>query len=83
MKELEANEGYDSTYLLDKELGYSTEQLNECTDYDNMASIAEKYLLSKLGSLKQVLPIDKMLPKIIEQGGLINIDEIASQACSA
>jgi AraC-like DNA-binding protein len=81
IKELEANEGYDSTYLLDKELCYITEQLNECAGYDNMASIVERYLLSKLNSLKEVLLIDKMLSKIIERGGLINIDEVASQAC--
>lgn len=81
MCELEADEAYDSTYILDKDIKFITEELNETSSFDNMAAIVEGYLLSKVGCLRAGLPIDTVLPQFIKKGGLINIDEMAKQSC--
>jgi len=46
-----------------------------------MKLIVEKFLLCYVNKLKQLLPIDDVLPMLIQQGGLLNIDQLASQSC--
>ncbi|MGN6400300.1 MAG: helix-turn-helix domain-containing protein [Flavisolibacter sp.] len=81
MCELEADEGYDSTSLFDKEIKFITEELNEASSFENMAAIVERYLLTKLDCFRAALPIDSVLPEFIKKGGLISIDEMASESC--
>ncbi len=75
------DESFDSTYVLDKEIVFITEQLREATAYDQMVSIIESFLLKKLQHLRSKLPIDSVLPLIIKKGGLLNVDDIAQQSC--
>lgn len=81
MNEFDADEGFESDYLIDKELVFIIEQLNEATSFEQMVSILQKWLLHKLYYLKKELPIDKALPYIIEKGTLHRISEVASEAC--
>ena len=43
--------------------------------------IVENFLLKHAGKLKQSLPIDQVLPRIIKEHGLMKIDQLASLAC--
>jgi AraC-like DNA-binding protein len=81
MDRFEADEGYDSGDVMDKETKFVTEQLHEASTFDDMVVIVEHFLLSKVNSLKESLPIDNAIGEIIKKGGLINIDYIAAQAC--
>lgn len=81
MKELGADEAYESTSMLDKEINFITQQLHEALSFEEMISIVESYLFGKARSVKESLPIDKALQEVIQKGGLVDIDYIASQAC--
>ena len=81
LNEFSMDESFDSTYMLDKEIAFITEQLREATAYDQMVSIIESFLLKKLQHLRSKLPIDSVLPLIIKKGGLVNVDDIAQQSC--
>ncbi len=81
LNEFSMDESFDSTYMLDKEIAFITEQLREATAYDQMVSIIESFLLKKIRHLRSKLPIDSVLPLIIKNGGLVNVDDIAAQSC--
>ena len=42
MCELEADEGYDSTYILENDIKYVTEQLSEASSFESMVAIVER-----------------------------------------
>ena len=46
-----------------------------------MKMIVESFLLKHVGKLKQILPIDHVLPLLIKERGLLKIDQLASHAC--
>ncbi len=81
MDEMVTNKEFNSCDFLGREISFITEQLAEAETYAEMVTIVESYLLKKIHLLKQRLPIDTALPHIIKQGGLINIDKVASLAC--
>lgn len=81
MNEFPVDESLDSTYVLDREIQFINEQLAEIHSPDKLIEIVEIFLLKKLHKLRSRLPIDSVLPMIIKQGGLVNVDKIASQAC--
>jgi AraC-like DNA-binding protein len=81
MNEFGADESYESTLMLDKEITFITEQLREVFSFEEIISIVEGYLFRKADSVKKSLPIDKALQEVIQRGGLVDIDYIASQAC--
>ena len=75
------DESFDSSDVLGKDIAFVTEQLREATTYGQMIAIVELFLLKKRAQLRSKLPIDNVLPLIIQKGGLINVDEIAALSC--
>ncbi|MCC6287874.1 MAG: AraC family transcriptional regulator [Chitinophagaceae bacterium] len=81
MNELLCNDAFNAMDFLGKEINEVNEKLQEATSFTEMKLIVEKFLLSHVNKLKQSLPIDEVLPMLIKQGGLIKIDQLASQSC--
>jgi AraC-like DNA-binding protein len=71
----------DSKLLLGREIEAVTEQLNEAADVEKMAMIVQQYLLSKVKGLKASLPFEEVLMNMLEQKNLVQVDELAKQAC--
>jgi AraC-like DNA-binding protein len=71
----------DGRYLLDKDIVFINEQLQTASSYDHMVHIVEAFLLSKLKQLRPPMPIDIVLTSIIQKGGLMTVDDMASTAC--
>jgi len=81
MQELLRTEAFDASELLGNEIKDVNEQLREAASFAGMILIVEGYLLKKIRKVKQQLPIDFVLPLLIREGGLINIDYLATTAC--
>jgi AraC-like DNA-binding protein len=81
MNELLCNDAFDGLDFWGKEINEINEKLQEAISFTEMILIVEKFLLGYVNRLKQSLPIDDVLPMLIQQGGLINIDQLASQSC--
>ena len=71
----------ESASLIDKEVPFILEQLNEAASFEHMVAILQKWMLGKLHRLKKELPIDRALPYIIINGTLSSITHVASQSC--
>ncbi len=80
LSEFSMDESFDSIDLFGKEIVFISEQLRETVSYAQMVNIVEAFLLKKLGQLRSKLPIDYVLPIIIQKGGLITVDEIAAKS---
>jgi AraC-like DNA-binding protein len=72
---------FDSTLILGNEIQMITEQLAEVTDSDKMIEIIELYLLRKARGLKRMIPIEEVLMRMLEQKNMVNVDQLAKQAC--
>lgn len=81
MQELLRTESFDASELLGNEIKNVNEQLSAASSFAAMIMIIESYLLNKIRIVKQQLPIDFVLPLIIREGGLMNIDSLAKMAC--
>jgi AraC-like DNA-binding protein len=81
MNELLYNDAFDALDLLGNEMHEINERLWEAGSFSEMKMIVEGFLLKRAGKLKQILPIDRVFPRIIKERGLLKIDQLASQAC--
>ncbi|HEV8514258.1 MAG TPA: helix-turn-helix domain-containing protein [Cyclobacteriaceae bacterium] len=81
MSELSCKDEFDAVDLLGSKMNEVNDQLWEADSYDKMKMIIECFLLKRVDRLKQTIPIDKVLPLLIKERGLIKIDQLASQAC--
>lgn len=82
MQELLRTEAFNASELLGNEINDINEQLREAASFAEMKWILESYLLKKMKKVKQqLLPIDFVLPLMIKEGGLINIEYLATTAC--
>jgi len=81
MSELLGNDEFDGLDLLGIEMNEVDERLREAVSFFEMKTIVENFLLKRAGRLKQMLPIDHVLPSLIKQRGLLRIDRLASEAC--
>ena len=81
MSELLAKDAYDGLELLGSEVNEVTEQLREAISFCEMKMIVESFLLQHVNKLKQTLPIDQVLSLLIQERGLLKIDQLASLAC--
>lgn len=81
MNKLLCNDAFNAFDFFGKEIDEVTEKLQEALSFTEMKLIVERFLLNHVNKLKQALPIDKVLPLIIKQRGLLKIDQLASQAC--
>ncbi|HVG14398.1 MAG TPA: helix-turn-helix domain-containing protein [Chitinophagaceae bacterium] len=71
----------DSYLLLGREIEEVTEQLNGAPDLPMMVEIIEQYLLKKVKGLKSMLPVEELLMQMLQQKNLVNVDQLAKQAC--
>jgi AraC-like DNA-binding protein len=81
MSELLCKDAFDGQELLGNELNEVNDQLQLAATFPEMKMIVENFLFKRLKKLKQGLPIDHVLPLLIKERGLINIDQLASRAC--
>lgn len=81
MNELLCNDAFDALDLLGNEMNEINERLCEAGSFSEMKMIVEGFLLKRAGKLKQILPIDRVFPRIIKERGLLKIDQLASHAC--
>jgi AraC-like DNA-binding protein len=81
MQELLRTEAFDAMEFFGNEVADVNDQLRAAAAFTEMKMIVEHYLLKKIKKVKQRLPIDFILPLIIKEGGLINIDYLANTAC--
>lgn len=81
MQELLRTEAFDASELLGNEINDINEQLREVASFAQMKMIVERYLLKKIKKVKPQLHIDFVLPLLIKEGRLMNIDYLATTAC--
>lgn len=81
MKELLCKDAFDGQELLGNEINQVNNQLEEADSFYKMKAIVENFLLTRVDKLKQTLPIDRVLPLLIKERGLVKIDQLASDAC--
>ena len=81
MNELLCNDAFNALDFFGKELDEVNEKLQAATTFTEMKLTIENFLMIHVNKLKQSLTIDKILPLIIKQRGLLKIDQLASQAC--
>jgi AraC-like DNA-binding protein len=81
MNELLCKDAFDGVELLGNEMNEVIDQLGEADSFYKMKMIVESFLLKHVDKLKQILPIDHVLPLLIKERGLIKIDQLASNAC--
>ncbi|MDR6942272.1 helix-turn-helix domain-containing protein [Mucilaginibacter pocheonensis] len=81
MSELLCNDEFDGLDLLGSEMNEVNDRLGEAVSFFEMKTIVEEFLLRRSAKLKQLLPIDHVLPLLIKEQGLLKIDLLASEAC--
>lgn len=81
MKELLCKDSFDCIDLLGNQMNQVNEQLKHATSFTEMKTIVETFLLTRSDKLKEALPIDHVLLRVIKEQGLIKIDQLASDAC--
>lgn len=81
MNELLYNDAFNGVDFFGEEINEVNERLQEAVSFEEMKWIVEKFLLNHVNKLKHALPIDKVLPLLIKQRGLIKIDQLASYSC--
>jgi AraC-like DNA-binding protein len=81
MSELLCRDSFNMVDLIGNEINSVIEKLQEATSLFSMKMIIENFLFTYLPRLKQVLPIDQVLPVMIKERGLLRIDKLASDAC--
>lgn len=81
MNELLYKGSFDCIDLLGNEMNKVNDQLMHAVSFTEMKTIIENFLLKRTGKLKPTLPIDRVLALLIEERGLIKIDQLASHAC--
>jgi AraC-like DNA-binding protein len=81
MSELLCKDSFDGVEMLGSEMNKVNDQLSEAVSFSKMKMIVERFLLKYVDKLKQILPIDQVLPLLIKERGLIKIDQLASHAC--
>ncbi len=80
MHQYSFDKGIDGGNLFKNDIQYVREELQEATDPKQMVAIVERFLLKKSNGLKSKLPIDYILPAIVNSGGMMKIEDIAYQA---
>jgi AraC-like DNA-binding protein len=75
------NDPLESTDLLGNEMKEINDRLKYAVSFTEMKTIIENFLLKRISKLKQVLPIDEILPLLIKERGLLKIDQLAAHAC--
>jgi AraC-like DNA-binding protein len=81
MNELLSQQSFNCVDLLGNQMNEVNDRLKYATSFIEMKTIVETFLIKCSGKLKDALPIDRVLPLLIKERGLIKVDQLASQAC--
>lgn len=81
MCELAFQGAFDASELLGNEVNEVNYQLKEADSFYKMKMIVESFLFKHIHRLKQILPIDHVLPLLVKERGLIRIDQLSSDSC--
>ncbi|MBA2745575.1 MAG: AraC family transcriptional regulator, partial [Flavisolibacter sp.] len=76
-----ADEGFDASLFFGSHLTEVMEQLAEAPDHLAIKSTIETFLLSQIKGLKTFHPIDLALQNLVACGGLMSMEQTASDAC--
>jgi AraC-like DNA-binding protein len=71
----------ESALVLGREIEEVTEQLQQAAGLEQMVNVIEQYLLKKVKCLKSMLPFEEVLIHMLQQKNLVNVDQLAKQAC--
>ncbi|MBK7108183.1 MAG: AraC family transcriptional regulator [Chitinophagales bacterium] len=72
---------FDGSLLLGKEVNGLIEQLGNANSNNQKNIIIQQYLLSKLWKLKPLLPFDAAISDLINSGGNLSVEKLASLSC--
>jgi AraC-like DNA-binding protein len=72
---------FDASLLLGAEIDQVLLQVRKESDFDKMIVIVEDYFLKKLGRLKSLLPVDRVLMRMVKAKNILSINQLAQQAC--
>lgn len=75
------DDGFEGKQLVGAAIENIVERLQEATSFIEMTGIAEAFLISKLSSVKSILPFDTAMLALSKNNGLLSIDHIASLSC--
>lgn len=75
------DQDFDTRLLLGNEIDEITERLKGADSWEHMISIVEFYLLKKISKLKPLLPVDQAMTELVNTGGNVSMEELASLAC--
>ncbi|WP_336518278.1 helix-turn-helix domain-containing protein [Pollutibacter soli] len=73
--------GFDALDFFGAEMKSINDQLRNTSSMEEGKNIVERFLLSKVKSLKQVLPFDSAMQVMLNGSGSISIEKIASHSC--
>ena len=73
--------GFDAVDFFGPGLKSINEQLQHITDLEKGKDIVEKFLLSKLTKLKEILPFDSAMYVLLKENGNLPVRKTASLAC--
>lgn len=81
MSELLCKDAFESQEIFGTQMSEIQNRLLEAVNYPEMIKVLESFLMRRIYKLKQALPIDAVLPRMIQERGLLKIDRLASDAC--
>lgn len=75
------DEACNTANFFNAQIQQVNERLFNTVSYDEMVSVVEAFLLEKIRQAKTVLPFDKAMSVLIQQDGLMPVEQVASLAC--
>ncbi len=71
----------DAAAIFGNEMKELDEKLQEAKHFDAIKDIVEQFLLKKVGRVKDILPFDKAMLALLQSGGMMPVEKVASLAC--
>lgn len=75
------DDGFDALYFFGAEMKIINEQLQNIINLEDGKIIVEKFLLKKVASLKELLPLDYAIRLLLSSNGNMPIEKTASLSC--
>lgn len=75
------NQSLDSSLVFGKEIDDIIDQVNLCTDTSSIIQTIEQFLWRKSKNIKESLPVDQVLTKMLQCRKSVHIDQLAKETC--
>jgi len=75
------DDGIDGFQILDKEINYLIDELRETEKPEDVNTKVQMYLIKKMQSTVELLPLDRALSNLQNPGLLYTMDDVARDAC--